>query len=884
MQQEQTTQDRIAATFEHKVRWAKLALVFEQVWLKLWLLIALAGLFVLLSFLGVWPAIGATAHKVLLALFALALAAWIAHAARIEWPSRDDAVRRIEKVSGVPHRPATSYEDTLTASSSDPATLAIWQAHRARMAVMLSRLKPGAPQPRTDRHDPFALRALLMLSVVLGVALTGGSALDRLKAAFQFAPDARLANARLDAWVAPPGYTGLAPVMLADGANALSKLAETAVAGDGKPVEVPEKSVIIVRSSGLPDQSLSLEVTEAGSKTPVTLQADTTRKLAGDVAEIRHELNNTSVLKVRAGGEMLAQWPISVIPDRLPSIELTKDPQSTSRGSLKLTYKAEDDYGLAGAEVNLQRVKPMPRDPAKDWAKPEELTGPRPPLRRPPTLTLRLPQANAKKAEAFTHLEMGSHPWSGQRVLMTLEIKDVAGKIGRSATREIVLPQRRFTKPLALAVVEQRRKLLEDPRNRDRVITALDAFTVKPEGFLDDSRVYLGLRTAAHRLGRDGTRAGMDDTIDQLWNIALRIEDGDLSDAERALREAQEKLAKALEDGASDEEIQKLMKELKQAFNEYAKQLAKENQDNAEQSEGQDPNSETMSQEDLDRMMQEMEDMAKNGSREQAMEMLAEMRDMMERMQSAKQNPQQVQKNQEAQKMMRKLGEAVGEQQDIMDDTFQERRKGGGKSEMKQKGKGSKGQRGEGMQADNGESGETGQGGQEGQESQGGQGGQQGQQGKGGKSLADRQRALREKLESLQRELREKGTGSGDQLDEAAEAMKEAEDALKEGELSDANDAQGRALEKMRQESQAMAQEMAKNSPQRYGQSGDAPRDPLGRPQKTQGPDLGTSVRVPDQIDMQRAREILEELRRRVGEAQRPPIELDYLERLLRRF
>ncbi|HEY5844541.1 MAG TPA: DUF4175 family protein [Mycobacterium sp.] len=61
--------------------------------------------------------------------------------------------------------------------------------------------------------------------------------------------------------------------------------------------------------------------------------------------------------------------------------------------------------------------------------------------------------------------------------------------------------------------------------------------------------------------------------------------------------------------------------------------------------------------------------------------------------------------------------------------------------------------------------------------------------------------------------------------------------------------------------------------------------DPMGRPpQRTDGPDPGVGVKVPDQIDVQRAREILEELRRRIGESTRPPIELEYLERLLRRF
>ena len=43
-------------------------------------------------------------------------------------------------------------------------------------------------------------------------------------------------------------------------------------------------------------------------------------------------------------------------------------------------------------------------------------------------------------------------------------------------------------------------------------------------------------------------------------------------------------------------------------------------------------------------------------------------------------------------------------------------------------------------------------------------------------------------------------------------------------------------------------------------------------------------VQVPDQGDLQRAREILEELFRRSGERFRTPEELDYLNRLLRRF
>ena len=113
----------------------------------------------------------------------------------------------------------------------------------------------------------------------------------------------------------------------------------------------------------------------------------------------------------------------------------------------------------------------------------------------------------------------------------------------------MVLPERRFSKPLARAVVEQRRKLPEDPRDRRSVARALDALTLEPEGFIDDLQVYLGLRSAYWRLERDATRAGRNSVIAQLWDIALRIEDGNLTDAERALRDAQDRLAEGARAG-----------------------------------------------------------------------------------------------------------------------------------------------------------------------------------------------------------------------------------------------------------------------------------------------------------------------------------------------
>ncbi len=893
------TSDRLtlSRTFERKVRRARWAIVFEQLWLRLWVMFAIAGLFVLVSLLGLWPMLGDVVHSLVAGLFALAMLAAIIYAGRIHWPAREDAIRRIESISGVPHRPASSYEDTLSSATPDPATLALWKAHRSRMAELLGRLKPGNPRPRTDRYDPFALRALLMLFVVTLAGLLGGGAFDRIKSAFRFGSGIS-ADTRLDAWVSPPPYTGRPPLMLADGAAAITGARTASVSSDGKPPEVPERSVLIIRSSGTGVERLAIEVS-GDTAEPQRIQAGE-KKTPGDVSEIRYELRKPVTLRALNGSRELARWTINVTPDHAPRITLTKKPELTPRGSMKLTYKVEDDYGVASAQATLDKAKKKATDPSKAWAQAEPLKGPRLPEQRPPPIALRLPTASSKEGEQHTYIEAASHPWAGLKVTMTLEAKDVAGQTGKSAPLELVLPQKRFTKPLALAIVEQRRKLIEDHRYRGQVRTALDALMLEPAGFIDDLGVYLGLRTVYHRLENDRTRAGMRSSVQQLWQIALKIEDGDLSDAERRLKEAQEKLAKALEDGSSDEEIQKLMQEMKQALNDYMQQLAKE-QGDEEMQEGRSQDQQMMSSQDLERMMQELEEAAKNGSREQAQQMLSEMQDLMERMQAGKMNEKQRQQSKEMMQAMEELGDMAGDQQKLMDETFEEQRQQDGNEQGQQKGQkpnirgapgGEPGSKGENTapsgQRKMGKGGQPGK--QQGQGQKGmpdlgsgedsegsGQGNDQG-------NLAERQRQLKDRLAKLQRDLREKGIGSPEQLDAAEEAMENAERAIGEKNFAEATEQQGEALEQLRETGKQLGEQMAKNMPSRMGKNGDTPRDPLGRPQRSQGPDLGTSVKVPDQIDQQRAREILEELRKRSSEASRPPTELDYLERLLKRF
>ena len=857
---------------ERKIERSVWMMFLERIWPRLWLVLAVVGAFVGFSMIGAWSVLDPMTHKFLLGVFGFAFVASLLWAARTPWPTREKAIRRLERLSGLPHRPASSYDDTLSAGNDDPSTMAIWKAHRHRLAAVLGKLHVVGPQPDTPRHDPWALRAALLIGVVALTALAGERWSDRLAQAFNSAdPAYAISRLRIDAWVTPPAYTSKAPVMLADGGRAGNAPKADLAQNTNGLIEIPAGSQLIVRASGEAVGDMRLDILDAGESAK-SIAADAAKTPGGvvkDVAELRATLDASAEVRLMHGETKVNSWTFSATPDQIPSIELTKTPKPSGRGSMKLEYMVADDYGVVTARVKVVQAEDEKEDPNTAWARKDKLEGPRLPLSRPPELTLRLPKANARSGESVTHLELGSHPWAGLDVVMSLEATDAAGQVGESEPLEMKLPQRVFRKPLARAIVEQRRKLVVDSRHRDKVVLALDALTLAPDGFIDDVQIYLGLRTALYRLQRDKTRPGLDSVIEQLWNVALRIEDGDLSDAERRLRDAQEKLSKLLQEGASDQEIQEAMKELRTALNEYLQQMAREAQKNPTMPNGQNSEQQMLSQQDLERMMKQIEEMAKSGARDSAQQMLSELRDLLDRMQSAESQNAQSQQSQQMMQMMSELGDIVGQQQSLMDETFSQQRQQGQQGQEGQRGQG-QGQRRRGPQ-----SGEQGQGQQQGQ-------GQNGRTGRG--QLGERQRGLRNRLGQLQRDMQGAGIGQSDEISEAQQAMRNAERALEEGDLDGATQEQSRALDQLRKGAQQMAQQMLQNMPQRYGQNGETPRDPLGRPQRSRGPDQGTSVKVPDEIDVQRARELLNELRKRLGEAQRPTDELEYIERLLRFF
>jgi uncharacterized protein (TIGR02302 family) len=830
---------------------ARFAIAWERVWPVLARLLTATGLFLIASWAGLWLVLPPLGRAAGLALFAALALAALFPLLKFRWPSRDEALSRLDRGSGVRHRPATTLTDTL--ASQDPVAQALWRAQRERTLASLKRIRAGLPAPRLTIHDPWALRALVAVLLVATFVAAGEERGARILAGLDWDGVLSPANVRVDAWVTPPVYTAKPPVIL-------SAANKDAAAPDTGPLPVPAGSTLIVRSSG---GSLDVVVGGGVSETAPAGQAPK------GTSERHFTIAGDGTAHVRAPSGQ-PQWKFSAVPDRTPTITLAKDPERQARGSLAMSYRIEDDYGVTEAQA---RFSARANDKAKDAAVPR-------PLFDPPKFTLMLPNARTRNGVGQTVKDLSEDPYAGADVTLTLTARDEAGNEGKSEPFNMRLPERLFTKPLARALIEQRRILALDANLNWQVYAALDALLIAPELFTPEAGHYLGLLSVTRQLEAARTDDAMREVVASLWSLAVTIEDGNITDVDKALRAAQEALKQALERGASDEEIKKLTENLRAALDRFLQQLAEQLRNNPQQlARPLDPNTRMLSQNDLKNMLDRMERLSRSGDKEAAKQLLEQLQQMLENLQMARPGQNG---DGDMEQALNELGDMIRKQQQLRDKTFKQ-----GQDNRRDRARGNR----------------------------------QGEQNMG--ELQQDQQGLRERLKKLQQELARRGMGqpqkgqkgqqgqpgeSGEQgqqgqqgddgdgddnFGDADTAMGDAGGRLGEGNADGAVDSQGKALEALRKGAQNLAQQMQPGDDDgqndgpgnRAGRQQSAGRDsdPLGRPLR--GHELDDlSVKIPGEIDVQRVRRILEELRRRLGDSNRPQIELDYIERLLKDY
>ncbi|WP_085797389.1 TIGR02302 family protein [Falsiruegeria litorea] len=809
----------------------------------------LLGLHDLVPIEAVWTA---GAGAVLSAAVALA---WGAR--RFHWPTRRDALARLDE--SLPGRPIQALTDAQTIGASDPASVALWQAHQRRMSERAAQAEPVKPNLNLAARDPFALRYAALLLASVGVLF---GSVWHVKSVTELAPGgAALANGpSWEGWVEPPRYTGLPSLYLND--------------LDQDTLQVPEGSRITLRFYG---EVGALGLAETITSAPVEGEGDA----------VSHDLIVAKSGSVQIDGPGGKAWAIQMITDQAPQISVAGVIEAEAGGQMSLPFTASDDYGVVSGKARIEL----------DLAGVDRRYGLTGDPEQRETLVVDLPMPIAGDRRMFTEdflEDFSTHPWANLPVSITLTAEDAKGNTGEAMPYGASLPGRRFFDPLAAAIIEQRRDLLWTRDNAKRVSQLLRAISHRPEDVFRSETVYLRLRFTLRRLEtftEFGLRPEQRDEIAQsLWDVALMIEDGTLGDALERLREARERLAEAMKNGASDEEIAELMQELREATEQYLQQLQRQAQNNGEQSPQDQQNAEnqmTLNQDDLQRMMDRIQELMEQGRMAEAEQALREFQEMMENMQMAQ--GQQGQGQSEGQQAMEGLAETLRNQQGLSDQAFrdlQEQFNQGGQSGQSQQNEGRNGGQGRGQS-------------HEGQQGQGqGNGDRQAQQGQPGAgdqgTLADRQQALRNELQRQQDNLPGAGTPEGDaardSLGRAGEAMENAEDALRQNDMAEAIDQQSEAMEALREGMRSLGEAMAQQNQSQPGQGSEEGdmraqnRDPLGRQQGSTGSISSEDNMLQGDDVYRRARELLDEIRRRAGEGERPEAELEYLKRLLERF
>lgn len=859
---------------------AWIVLAFEQVWPAIWPALGIAGLSLCVALLDVLPALPAWGHAACLALAGLAFAGLLLRGLlRIEWPDAWAADRRLEQASGLSHRPLQVLTDR-------PALLgaeAIWQAHLKRAMAQVTRLRVGLPHPGLAGIDRRALRGGLVVALVACIGIAGPAAPDRVARALMpgFAPDAAPAAALLQAWITPPAYTAQAPVFLKP---------------EGGAATIPAGSHLTLSLSG----GRGVPALALGGR-QVKLQQLDSNSFQADL-----DLTDGGRLALTRDHRDVAGWELAVVADQPPSVSFPEAP-SVIRGRLPQTrvpWQVSHTYGVAGLVLEL-RLRDRKDSPTT-------------------TLAVPLPSASPKSARGARLLDLTPHPWAGLAVVGQLVGRSVSGREGRSSEVTFELPERSFLHPVARALMEIRRGLSLNPEDRTSAIVGLDRLARLDEFWDTDHGAYLALRDSLELLRQEhDVDAHIAESQQQMWQLALHLEEGAPERTAKALEDAREKLRQAMEAEKRGEklekgEIDKRMRDLQEALRKHLDALAEQAQRDPD-SRAYDPREHELDVRDMQRLTEDMRDAARREQMDAARDKMAELDKMLDEMKNARNERGKMTEREKQRAEQRQKGQG---QVSVLQDVIQ--REGGLLDHAQARADAAAPQStprlGPALRRPDSPAASP------------------------ERLAADRdgeqsvQRALRRVLGEVMQQYGDLMGEVPTTLGEADGAMRDATTALAQAQDPAAAGLEQKAIEALQKSGRQMAQQMAQKfgSGQEGDQGGDMDgegqdgqqgdmagnqdgqgdgdgmfpnqgrgrgrnwngqgaspdrradnrRDPLGRILRdgNAGTDESSDVKVPDEMEQARTRAIQDELRRRSAERDRPQPELEYLDRLLRQY
>ncbi|WP_288349278.1 DUF4175 family protein [uncultured Thalassospira sp.] len=800
---------------ERHVRRTRMVMIWEAAWPCLIPSLSIVLLTGGLTLTGTFEFLPATGHIMLLSILSvITMIAAVAPWRNFRWPTRRDILHRLEIENGLSNNPLQSLEDHID-ETDDPLTSFLWQRQLGLHERTLGQLRLPRPIPALTRIDRFGLTAIPVLLIFVGLLAGHDHISERFSKAFS--PLQRLGAADFSAtlWVTPPAYTGQVPRVLRF--NAVSSDSGTSSSSsDTDTPQATESKVIAVK--------VPVGSTLDGSISSIWQPTLTAPDGARDFTESSENSYVLSTAIEQSGEWRISVWGndrltlnIELVPDKAPNLSFVSSPAITRRDHVRLDYTANDDYGLAKLDLV---ITPAPDDWSYDQYGPIEKI----------VIDVRgegiSQTAMPTRIEGPRFIDLVAHPWAGLPVNIQLVSQDNAGQTGQSDIRSLMLPEREFTHPVAQKLITIRRGLLRYPERALEMHQAILPILYAPQAFNGHIGVFLALSVAENRLAANlHDRAVHQDVAGLLWHIAEEVERGSYGIAERNLMEAEERLLEALQNpDITETEIARLIEEYRQALNEYLAALTRES---PQMGEDQPEASATLEQQDLSRIIDQIDALMRAGARDQARQLIDRLRELVENMQvTTGEGGMDITST--LREMLDGMRDLARRQQDLMN------------------------------QGDNSSA------------------------QSGPVPRANQQQGLADDATDIMNSpgINQFGDVSG--MNTVIDAMRGAADALGHNRSHEALQFQRQAMEALQQgigEISRALEGLSQMAPMLEDLEGTGRRDPLGRPV---GGD-GTTI-IPDVNTLERAWRILQELRRRSGDPDRPQIEQEYIDRLLKRF
>jgi uncharacterized protein (TIGR02302 family) len=813
------------------VLWAEFAVAHS--WAQLSVLAAAVGI----AMLGLVPA-GLAGPSVMLLATASSMAACVYWGRGLPPPpTQETAERRLERDTGLAHRPFATLRDT---PAINGANASLWQAHLASAQAALARLRLRGPDAELARRDRLALRGAALLLFVAGLVTAGDRANQRILSAFIPGVGAPGAATVVQAWIEPPSYTGLPPVFLPR---------------EGGTLRVPEGSRLTVSLTG---GHFKPYVSLPGPRIKFHTTGDAAWQASGLITA-------SGKLSLSRFLSTIGSWDLDVLANTRPVATITATPGPAGKTlETKLPWHVAQRWGVASLQAELR-----PADHT-------DL----------PAISLPIPlPGTPKDASGALQTDLTANPYAGVDMQAQLTARDVSGQTGQSDPVRFKLPARDFHNGLARAIADIRRRLAMHFETPLEAADDIDALLQTGKGFAGHSGVFLNATAAGSLLRFNPSKDGVAEAQSRLWIVALAL-DGALPEASQAaLDEARSALRHALQERKegkiSAEELARQMQRLREALNQRLQDMAQQAVKDGKLPRF-DRNAQHFTAPSLDRLIKQMEQAAREGRTADAQQKLEELERMLDKLKNARVlSPQEAEQARQAQKAARQQSGAV---QDMVKreaglmDSAQARapRPSALPPEFAQGDQPPPPENPDEMEAN--------------EEARAADANTQ-------RALHQALDALKSAFgegHKVPRSLDD----AGHDMQSAADALRQGQEPEARGAEAKAIDDLRRGGQDMQKEMQSGSEMAIVPGAGEPGEGGDefgmepggqdgTQRDPLGRPlqQGTGGlANDDNSVHVPDQREVGRSRAIQDELRKRGADRERPQRELDYIDRLLKTY